>query len=445
MKIINVIVYILVGGIFVSVYLFSKKDSDSGKKSKEIISKYWHLFLLLLFANSVSFAMTFVAGDNKIFVEREGYGGDSKKVSLLLKKGGNQEEWQLSVPAKKLTEEQLQERVKDAFDYLEANLQGDNASLKEVRSNLDYTLDYETYPFDVEFVTDCYLLIDEDGVINNEEKELLGLGYSKQDLKIGIPVVLEVTLWYEEQNFSQKYSLTVFPKEKNVMEREFSLVKERLRKKEEKEAHKEGFYLPTKIDDVEIERIDEEAVTPAQVLIAGLVLVVLLFLREQENVRKCTQERKNCLIRSYPWFVNELLLMMGAGMQTRNIMALMIQEYEDIKNTTDYRKPLMEEIKVAVQAMEFGMSEEQVYYKLGRRLELPCYMKIMTLIEQNVKRGGKGLSAVFEQEELQALEERKNMAKRLGEEAGTKLLGPMIILLLTVMLMIMLPAFWGFA
>ena len=37
-----------------------------------------------------------------------------------------------------------------------------------------------------------------------------------------------------------------------------------------------------------------------------------------------------------------------------------------------------------------------------------------------------------------------NEAKKYGEEAGTKLLGPMILLLVIVMMMIMIPAFMSF-
>ncbi len=445
MRIINLLVFVLVGGAFVTMYVLSKNETDRGSKYKEVIAKYWHLFLLLFIANGVSFVMTLDSGNKEVFVQRNGYGGEDKEVSVFLKKEEQEEEWQLPVQAKKLKQEQLEELVDSAFSYFEENLQGDNSSLKEVRSNLDYSLDYEKYPFDIDFVADHYSLIDEEGVIKNEKKELLDLGYSERDLEIGIPVVLEITLWYEEQSFSKEYHMTVFPKEESVIEEAFSQVKEGMQKEEREAIYEDGFYLPAKIGDVEITMLDETEPTSVQVLVAGIILVVLLFLREQENKRKRIQEKKNCLIRSYPWFVNELLLLMGAGMQTRNILVLLIREYEEIKNTADYRKPLMEEIKIAVQAMEYGMSEEQVYYKLGRRLGLPCYMKIMTLLEQNVKRGGKGLGAMFEQEELQALEERKNMAKRLGEEAGTKLLGPMILLLLTIMLMIMLPAFWGFA
>lgn len=172
--------------------------------------------------------------------------------------------------------------------------------------------------------------------------------------------------------------------------------------------------------------------------------MILLLLREGENRRKGKAYRMECLKRSYPWFVNEMVLLLGAGMQVRNILSMLIAEYKNDKGFDDYRKPLMEELQVAVRAMELGMSEEQAYYHLGRRIGISSYIKIMTLLEQNVKRGGRGLIAFFEQEEVQALEERKNMAKRYGEEAGTKLLGPMILLLLIVMFMIMVPAFLGF-
>ena len=90
------------------------------------------------------------------------------------------------------------------------------------------------------------------------------------------------------------------------------------------------------------------------------------------------------------------------------------------------------------------MAEEQIYYQLGRRLGIPAYIKLMTLLEQNVVKGSRGLRDIFEQEEQAALEERKNLARKLGEEAGTKLLGPMVLLLVIVMLLIMVPAFMSF-
>ena len=66
------------------------------------------------------------------------------------------------------------------------------------------------------------------------------------------------------------------------------------------------------------------------------------------------------------------------------------------------------------------------------------------LHKPDVTKQGKRLSPMFA--ELQdAFEERKNMAKKYGEEAGTKLLLPMIIMLIVVMAIIMVPALMSFS
>ena len=128
-------------------------------------------------------------------------------------------------------------------------------------------------------------------------------------------------------------------------------------------------------------------------------------------------------------------------MQVRNVFSLLVEEYDK----KDYRESLINELQHSKHNFEIGMAEGRVYYELGRRLKLPCYIKILTLLEQNVTKGSKGLVEILEQEERNALEERMNLAKKSGEEAGTKILGPMILLLIIVMLMIMIPAFLSFA
>ena len=45
---------------------------------------------------------------------------------------------------------------------------------------------------------------------------------------------------------------------------------------------------------------------------------------------------------------------------------------------------------------------------------------------------------------MTAFEQRKNLAKKLGEEAGTKLLLPLFLMLGVVMVMMVVPAFLAF-
>ena len=71
-------------------------------------------------------------------------------------------------------------------------------------------------------------------------------------------------------------------------------------------------------------------------------------------------------------------------------------------------------------------------------------MKLASLLEQNRKTGLKNLRYLLEEEVAAAFEERKNIAKRLGEEAGTKLLLPLFMMLGIVMVMVVAPAFLSF-
>ncbi len=445
MKGINIVLFLVLGICVLVSYIPPKKDNKWLKKWRVLVKDKQYLVVILLIVNAFSFAVTFSPAKTEIYVEKDAYGGEEQQIPFLLQNGDVSQELILTVQPKELTEEELEDCVNEAFLYLEENIKGENISLTQISKDMDYSLDQEKFPFDVDYVSGDSSLIDRDGKVHNDREKLENLGYNQQEIEQGIPTDIVITLWYEEKSFEKTFSVVVFPKEESALQQQFQKVIDTIVKAEQDASHQDGFFLPTNIDNIEIHRTDEREITSGQILVAGIVLVFLLLLREQENKRKVAEDRKNCLLRSYPWFVNEMVLLLGAGMQTRNIFGTLIREFEEGKEKLDYRNTLISELKVTVRAMELGMSEEQAYYRLGRRLGLPCYIKIMTLLEQNSKRGGKGITDVFEEEEILALEERKNLAKKYGEEAGTKLLGPMIVLLLVIMLMIMIPALWSFA
>ena len=64
---------------------------------------------------------------------------------------------------------------------------------------------------------------------------------------------------------------------------------------------------------------------------------------------------------------------------------------------------------------------------------------------QNLKKGNQELLSVMQQEARASFEERQNTARKLGEEAETKLLLPMIMMLAITMLIIIIPAYYSFA
>lgn len=72
------------------------------------------------------------------------------------------------------------------------------------------------------------------------------------------------------------------------------------------------------------------------------------------------------------------------------------------------------------------------------------YRKLGNMLEQNIRKGTAGLLEELKQEVQEALEDRKALAFRMGEEASTKLLMPMILLLGIVLIICIAPALMTF-
>ena len=88
-----------------------------------------------------------------------------------------------------------------------------------------------------------------------------------------------------------------------------------------------------------------------------------------------------------------------------------------------------------------GVPEKDCYESFGGRCGLQAYMKLGALLSQNLRRGTKGLADALRLEGIHAFEERKALARRRGEEAGTKLLLPMFLMLAVVLVIVIVPAF----
>ena len=144
----------------------------------------------------------------------------------------------------------------------------------------------------------------------------------------------------------------------------------------------------------------------------------------------------------YPEIVNKLSLYMGAGMTIRNAFVKMGEDYK--KNRKERRRYVYEEILITCNELQSGRSESDAYDHFGRRCQVSVYMKLCTLLSQNIRKGSNDLLHMLRQEADNAFAERKNLAKKLGEEAGTKLLLPMMMMLCIVMVLIMIPAYFSF-
>ena len=176
-------------------------------------------------------------------------------------------------------------------------------------------------------------------------------------------------------------------------------------------------------------------------LLALSVAVFLFWVRSREPDRLLENRRKELLL-DYPEIVNKLALYMGAGMTIRNAFFKMGEDYR--KRRSERKRYVYEEILMMCYELQSGRSEREAYAHFGKRCQVQAYMKLCTLLSQNLRKGSNDLLRVLRQEADNAFAERKNLAKKLGEEAGTKLLLPMMMMLCIVMVVIMIPAYFSF-
>ena len=171
------------------------------------------------------------------------------------------------------------------------------------------------------------------------------------------------------------------------------------------------------------------------------VAAFLVYYAGEREVEKRLAERNRELLQDYPEIIHKLALYMGAGMTIRNAFGKMGNDYGKQK-PPGKKRYVYEEIILLCRELQSGTAEPEAYAHLGKRCRLQPYMKLGTLLSQNIRKGSGDLLIKLRQEASAAFEERKNRAKKAGEEAGTKLLLPMMMMLCIVMVLIMIPAYF---
>lgn len=130
-------------------------------------------------------------------------------------------------------------------------------------------------------------------------------------------------------------------------------------------------------------------------------------------------------------------------MSMRRALQRMSENYESRKEYTGVRYAY-EEIRITCLEMEQGISERTAYERLGERCGLLPYRTFSSLLVQNLQKGSMGMQKILREEAEKAQQQRRDQARILGEQASTKLLVPMILMLLVVFVILMVPAWLSF-
>jgi Flp pilus assembly protein TadB len=173
-----------------------------------------------------------------------------------------------------------------------------------------------------------------------------------------------------------------------------------------------------------------------KLFILGILFVGVYIYALIDKIRKKGIKRRDEMLNDYSFFVSSIVLKMGAGLSVRETF---MSIYRDMCERKE-KGGLFEELRYMINGLNAGMDEKKVYSDMSKAVGIPEYERLMILICRNLERGNSNLLSLLKKEEKDAFMERKNRARKKGEEAAEKLLMPMLILLVAVIGIVMFPA-----
>ena len=354
--------------------------------------------------------------DTEVKIEEEGLLEGSQKIEIPVSK-------------RVYSQEEAKEAIKKGIDEILKILPGENTSLQNITTNLNPVSELSDLGLSVKWDFGDGDIIDIQGNVNNE------------NLSESVDIDIGVDISYESYEESYVIPARVLPKPLSADESLIKRFKDHISSADKKAVGEAGFYLPESFEGKKLVYHLEDSMNFHLIWIMGIIVAILLYLREKNGDRQKLEKRKRELLKDYPDIVSKLIVFIGAGLSVRQSWEGIVKDYESENKEKRYAKRYAyEEMSKSLARLKTGTQENIVYKDFGRSCLLRQYMKLASLLEQNRKSGISGLSTLLNMEAQSAWEERLNLAKREGEELNTKLLLPLFMMLLIVMMMIVVPA-----
>ena len=317
-------------------------------------------------------------------------------------------------------------------EELSAQIAGGNESLEQVQSRLELVTWLDKYGISVRWQPDDTELISASGEVFNS-----GCPES------GRETFLTATLKAGEYAEDYIYRVNVLPPGRTQEEKELAAFENFLMEKEEEQKYSEVFILPEEFEGKTLTYSADRGRSSLMFPLLGILAAILLPLKDRQREQEAKKKRECQMMMDYSEILSRLVVFLGAGLPVRKAWAKIVEDYRRTEEKAG-KRAAYEEMAAAYYLMQRGVPEIQAYSEFGNRCRVLPYRKLAGILEQNVKNGSKSLTPVLEAEMEAAFEQRKNLARRLGEEASTKLLLPLFMMLLIVMVMITVPAFLAF-
>lgn len=405
--------------------IYIRKIEDSGveenaRKLKKYQFGFWaFLFgLIIILALGTAYIFLFIEKEENKIIERPKKGQDKKTVNLIINNGKDINEISLDINAMEYTKEEFEELSEKLFLETENRILGDNKDLIHITADLNLINVDDTKTLTVTWWSDQPEVLNSKGEVNRE------------GLKTSVNVKLTEEITDGIHSETRDFFVTILPylREEDMMEIAASYIQE-----EEQRTRTDKVFILPELENgmnVSLKTKSKYEMICKLFLIIGLGAVLIIgFITQgmKEKLKKRDEELKA----SYYGFVNKLVLLIGAGISLKQSILLAAE------NESKY---LIHEVKIAMNKISAGESEKKAYFEMGRDIGITEYIKLMSLISQNISYGNSNLLNLLSEEEKYAFLKNKEEVKKKSEEISTKLLVPILLLMVVVIVVLMIPA-----
>jgi len=445
-----------------SLYVNENKEKIRREHAYQCISAMLAIFYIFVFFSFVLTVKERREGLTSYIsaIERPQEGDGEQNITLWFEtEDGVKAEIPFTVSERRLQGAELEAYYEAVYAYIKEMMLGENVSIYEVNQNLNLiksmpdgnmTISWEIEPKDY---------IGSDGTLFYENVP-----------ESGADIVATATVTYFNEKRYYPFAIHIIPKAYTKEELQYKQIEEALAKSEEDSREDNIVHLPDTIGDAKVVFSLQKEEKAGVMFFLGVIGALFMKLAYEEKVKQGREKREEQLLLDYPEMVSKFTLLLNAGMTPVAAFERIGSDYKTSlfrEQLLDLRKPkegekllkkqgiemkrtekrvhyAYEEILYMLSEIRGGISEETAIEEFGRRCRLICYLRFSTIVVQNMKKGTKGIIPMLELEAKTAYESRKDFIRQMGERAGTKLLGPMMGMLILVMALIMVPAFLSF-
>ncbi len=166
--------------------------------------------------------------------------------------------------------------------------------------------------------------------------------------------------------------------------------------------------------------------------VVGFAFAGLAFYYFGTAAEQKIQKRSEEILSDFSEVISKLALLTNAGMILR-------EAWEEIAYTRD--TTLYKEMQTTVEEMNNGIAEVDAIFNFGTRCIIPEIKKFASTMVQGLVKGNAELTSMLMEQSKEIWALKKQLIRRQGEKASSKLLIPICIIFVGILIMVIVPIF----